>query len=239
VTAPAATACDLQLPHDVTAACPLRCLHLPARASTALRHHLHDPRATVTDLITLSRNGELDGVRNVGPRTASQIRTTLARCAGLIPAEKEHRNMTVRAALARHAGLTPAHKEHPHMTAPAHAPGRDDDPARYLLASHPLLRWDAIAAHAHDHHGITWPGDDAARTAITGAFDAITPYHCGYDPADGTITSPPLPAPPAWAPGWSDPEMLNCTIATIAASTARCDLLQETDDEITPDTDPC
>jgi anti-sigma regulatory factor (Ser/Thr protein kinase) len=25
------------------AACPLRCLQLPARASTALRHHLHDP----------------------------------------------------------------------------------------------------------------------------------------------------------------------------------------------------
>jgi len=94
VTAPAATACDLHLPHDITAACPLRCLPLPARARTALRHHLHDPRATVADLITLSRNGELDGVRNVGPRTASQIRSVLARCAGLIPPEKEHPHMT-------------------------------------------------------------------------------------------------------------------------------------------------
>jgi hypothetical protein len=214
VTAPAATACDLHLPHDITAACPLRCLPLPARARTALRHHLHDPRATVADLITLSRNGELAGVRNVGPRTAKQIRSVLARHAGLIPTEKEHRNMTV-------------------PPADAH-----DDLARYLLASHPLLRRDAIAAHARDHHQHTWPDDNTARTAITGAFDAITPYHCGYDPADGTITSPPLPAPPTWAPRWNDPQVLNCTIATIAASTTRCDL-QEIHDQITPDTDPC
>jgi hypothetical protein len=70
VTAPAATACDLHLPHDITAACPLRCLPLPARARTALRHHLRNPGATVADLITLSRNGELADVRNVGPSTA-------------------------------------------------------------------------------------------------------------------------------------------------------------------------
>jgi hypothetical protein len=217
VTAPAATACDLHLPHDITAACPLRCLPLPARARTALRHHLRNPGATVADLITLSRNGELADVRNTGPSTAKQIRSVLA----------------------RHAGLTPAQKEHPHMTAPADTPGRDDhDLARYLLASHPLLRWDAIAAHARDHHQHTWPDDNTARTAITGAFDAITPYDCGYDPADGTITSPPLPAPPTWAPRWNDPQVLNCTIATIAASTTRCDL-QEIHDQITPDTDPC
>ncbi len=34
----------------------------------------------------------------------------------------------------------------------------DDDYAdRHVLASDPLLRWDAIAAHARDHHGVTWP----------------------------------------------------------------------------------
>src|SRR5580693_2327565 len=94
MTAPAATACDPQLPHDITAACPLRCLQLPARAHNALRQRLRDPGATVADVIVLCRSGELDDVRNVGPRTADEIRTALARHAGLTPTEKEHPHMT-------------------------------------------------------------------------------------------------------------------------------------------------
>jgi hypothetical protein len=104
-------------------------------------------------------------------------------------------------------------------------------PARHVLASDPLLRWDAIAAHARDHHGVTWPTDKAARTAITGAFDAIVPSDCGYSPAEGTISSPPVPGPPGWVPAWTDPQGLNCTIAVLAASAADCDL-QEIYDEI-------
>jgi hypothetical protein len=96
-------------------------------------------------------------------------------------------------------------------------------PARHVLASDPLLRWDAIAAHARDHHGATWPTDKAARTAITGAFDAIVPADCSYSPAEGTISAPPA-APAAWAPAWTDPQGLNCTIAALAASAADCDL---------------
>jgi hypothetical protein len=97
-----------------------------------------------------------------------------------------------------------------------------DAPARHILARDPLLRWDAIAAHARDHHGVTWPSDDAAITAIVGAFDAIIPFDCGYSPDKGSITSPPLPAPPSWVPAWTDPEQLNCTAAALAA--ADCDL---------------
>jgi hypothetical protein len=97
-------------------------------------------------------------------------------------------------------------------------------PARHVLASDPLLTWQAIAAHARDHHGHTWPGDDAAISAITGAFDGITPFDCGYSPEDGTISSPELAAPPSWAPKWNDPQLLNCTIATLAASLCSCEL---------------
>ena len=99
-----------------------------------------------------------------------------------------------------------------------------DAPDRYILASDPLLRWEAIAAHARDHHGHSWPSEHAAVTAITGAFDAIVPTNCAYDPDDGTISSPPLPAPPAWAPAWTDAQALNCTIAVLAANEADCDL---------------
>jgi hypothetical protein len=106
-----------------------------------------------------------------------------------------------------------------------------DAPARHILASDPLLRWDAIAAHARDHHGHTWPDEHAAVTAITGAFDAIVPTDCAYDPDDGTISSPPLPAPPARAPAWTDAQALNCTIAVLAANPAGCDL-QDIYDEI-------
>jgi hypothetical protein len=97
-------------------------------------------------------------------------------------------------------------------------------PARHVLASDPLLRWDAIAAHARDHHGVAWPTDKAARTAIIGAFDAIIPSDCCYSPAEGTITSPPAPGAPGWAPAWTDLQGLNCTIATLADSAADCDL---------------
>ncbi len=97
------------------------------------------------------------------------------------------------------------------------------DPARHVLASDPLLRWDAIAAHARDHHGFTWPDEHAAITAITGAFDAVIPSGCGYSPVEGTISAPGLP-PPAWVPAWTDPQGLNCTIAVLAASAADCDL---------------
>ena len=99
----------------------------------------------------------------------------------------------------------------------------DDYPDRHVLASDPLLRWDAIAAHARDHHGVTWPTDHAAVTAITGAFDAIVPCGCGYSPVEGTISSPELP-PAAWTPAWTDLQGLNCTIAVLAASAADCDL---------------
>jgi hypothetical protein len=91
--------------------------------------------------------------------------------------------------------------------------------AQHVLASDPLLRWEAIAAHARDHHQHPWPDDEAAADAITDALAAIIPDHCDYDPAAGTITSPPLPAPPAWTPAWTDPHHLNCLIATIAAAT--------------------
>ncbi len=73
----------------------------------------------------------------------------------------------------------------------------DDYPGPGVLASDPLLRWDAIAAHARDHHGFTWPTDHAAVTAITGAFDAILPGACWYAPDDGTTISAPAPARPA------------------------------------------
>ena len=89
---------------------------------------------------------------------------------------------------------------------------------RYVMASDPLLRSEAIAEHARDHHDGTWPSAAAASTAITGAFAAITPSGCDYSPAEGTITSPPLPAPPSWAPVRKDPQLLNCTIAALAAS---------------------
>ena len=100
----------------------------------------------------------------------------------------------------------------------------DDYPDQLVLASDPLLRWDAIAAHARDHHGHTWPTDHAAVTAITGAFDAILPGACWYAPDDGTISAPPPPAPPPWSPAWTDPQALNCTIAVLAANEAPCDL---------------
>jgi hypothetical protein len=107
----------------------------------------------------------------------------------------------------------------------------DDYPGRRVLASDPLLRWDAIAAHARDHHGHTWPDDHAAITAITGGFDAIVPNDVMYSPEQGTITSPPLPAPPTWAPAWTDAQALNCTIAVLAANATDCDL-QDIYDEI-------
>ena len=106
-----------------------------------------------------------------------------------------------------------------------------DVPAQHILASDPLLRWDAIAAHARDHHGHTWPDEKAAITAITGAFDAIIPTHCCYRADDGTISSPPLPAPPPWTPAWPDTQALNCTIAVLAANDPGCDL-QDIYDEI-------
>jgi hypothetical protein len=96
--------------------------------------------------------------------------------------------------------------------------------SRHVLASDPLLRWDAIAAHARDHHGHTWPTEKAAVTAITGGFDAIVPNDFMYSPEQGTISSPPLPAPPARAPAWTDAQALNCTIAVLAANAAECDL---------------
>ena len=95
---------------------------------------------------------------------------------------------------------------------------------RHVLAADPLLRWDAIAAHALDHHGHAWPGPDAAITAITGAFDAILPFDCGYNSQEGTITSPALPAPPSWAPKWNDPQLLNCVVAAYAAAARVGDL---------------
>jgi hypothetical protein len=96
--------------------------------------------------------------------------------------------------------------------------------AEHVLASDPLLRWEAIAAHARDHHHHTWPSDDNAISEITGAFDSIIPDHCAYDPGQGTITSPALTAPPSWAPKWTDPQLLNCLIATFAATAPYCDL---------------
>lgn len=96
--------------------------------------------------------------------------------------------------------------------------------ARHVLARDPLLRWEAIAAHARDHHGHTWPSDDAAISAITGAFDAVTPSGVGYYPAEGTLKSPELASPPSWSPQWNDPELFNCVIATLAAGAADCDL---------------
>ncbi len=98
-----------------------------------------------------------------------------------------------------------------------------DVPARHILASDPLLRWDAIAAHARDHHGVTWPTDRAVIRAIVGAFDAIVPVDCGYSPVEGTISCAKLP-PAAWVPAWTDAEGLNCTIAVLAANAADCDL---------------
>jgi hypothetical protein len=92
-------------------------------------------------------------------------------------------------------------------------------PAQHVLASDPLLCWEAIAAHARDHHQHAWPDSDAATEAITSALVAILPDRCDYDPARGTITAPSLPAPPSWAPEWTDTQLLNCVIATLAAAT--------------------
>jgi hypothetical protein len=97
-------------------------------------------------------------------------------------------------------------------------------PARHILAGDPLLRWEAIAAHARDHHQFTWPSGEAAINAIIGAFDCIVPFRCDYDPGEGTITSPVLNAPPGAVPQWDDPQLLNCIIATLAASPPDCDL---------------
>ena len=119
-----------------------------------------------------------------------------------------------------HVTHMPLTREEPHPVTTT----TDDAAARHVLASDPLLRWDAIAAHARDHHGHAWPTDKAARTAITGAFDAIIPSDCSYSPAEGTISAPPPAAPPGWAPAWTDPQGLNCTIAALAASAADCDL---------------
>lgn len=105
------------------------------------------------------------------------------------------------------------------------------DPTPRILGNDPLLRWEAIAAHARDHHGTTWPDDDAAVTAIVGAFDAIVPLGCDYDPDSGTIASPPISGTPAWTPQWTDSQALNCVIAALAARPPDCDL-QEIYDEI-------
>ena len=98
--------------------------------------------------------------------------------------------------------------------------------ARHIMADDPLLTWEAIAAHARDHHQHTWPDDKAAITAITGAFDAVIPSDCAYDPYSGTITAPHLTAPPGQAPAWPDAQILNCTIAALAATPPDCDLQQ-------------
>jgi hypothetical protein len=103
--------------------------------------------------------------------------------------------------------------------------------ARHIMADDPLLTWEAIAAHARDHHQHTWPDDKTAITAITGAFDAVIPSHCAYDPAAGTITAPALPEPPGQAPAWGDPQILNCTIAALAATPPDCDLQQIYDED--------
>jgi hypothetical protein len=92
------------------------------------------------------------------------------------------------------------------------------------MAGDPLLRADAITAHARDHHHHTWPSDDAALDAITDAICAIAPAHCDYDPREGTITSPILNARPGAVPQWDDPQLLNCIIATLAAIPGYCDL---------------
>jgi hypothetical protein len=115
-----------------------------------------------------------------------------------------------------------------------------DAPDQHILASDPLLRWDAITAHARDHHHHTWPTDHDAITAITGAFDGIIPTSCWYTPEEGTISAPPPPAPPPWSLARTDPQALNCIIAVLAASPADCDL-QDIYNEITfalPQPDP-
>lgn len=93
-----------------------------------------------------------------------------------------------------------------------------------VLASDPLLRWQAIADHARDHHGVTWPDDHAARKAITGAFGSISPTGCDYDPDGGTITNHLPAAPPGAVPLWGDPQLLKCAVAALAAAGPGCDL---------------
>jgi hypothetical protein len=90
------------------------------------------------------------------------------------------------------------------------------------LACDPVLDWTAIAAHARQAHGARWDSDDAAITAIVGAFDAIMPSGYSYDPARGAIR-PAGPQPPVAPPSWEDTQMLGCAVATLAAA-ATCDL---------------
>jgi hypothetical protein len=90
------------------------------------------------------------------------------------------------------------------------------------LACDPALHWTAIAAHARQAHGARWDSDDAAITAIVGAFDAIMPGGCSYDPAQGAIR-PAGPHSAAMPSPWEDTQMLGCAVATLAAARP-CDL---------------
>jgi hypothetical protein len=90
-------------------------------------------------------------------------------------------------------------------------------------APDPVLHWAAIAAHAWAEHGTRWATDTDAVTAIIAAFDAILPSNWGYNAADGSIR--PRPGdPPGPLLAWRDPQMLGCTIATLAAHLSACDL---------------
>jgi hypothetical protein len=87
----------------------------------------------------------------------------------------------------------------------------------------PLLRWESIADHARTQHAARWASDDAALTAIVGAFDAILPDGFGYDPMTGAIDTEYSHAAPV-PPVWSDVQMLACTIAALAGALPACDL---------------
>jgi hypothetical protein len=103
-------------------------------------------------------------------------------------------------------------------------------PGRHIMAGDPLLRADAITAHARDHHRFTWPAGQPAADIIADTIAAITPRDCTWDPDHATITSPPLAALPGCAPWWDDPQLLSCVIATLIATPPECDL-QEIYDE--------
>lgn len=92
-----------------------------------------------------------------------------------------------------------------------------------VVTADPLLRWTSIADHARTAHGARWASDDEAIRAIVGAFDAVLPTACGYNPSAGVIGISDSRTTPVLR-GWDDVQMLACTVAALAAALPACDL---------------
>lgn len=78
--------------HDITLDCPLACLAplLSPSASAALAAGLRGPRATVGQVIDMSRQGRLKDIRNIGTGRTGQIRWRLTQTGLIQPGDSGH-----------------------------------------------------------------------------------------------------------------------------------------------------